>query len=78
MTNFTYNGMISLSIQSTSGLGPIQLGFLEYCLVITPTPMTMNPIAIMMYPFTVHSGLLYMNDVEGPREDFTLKEKYYS
>jgi hypothetical protein len=31
--------------------------------------MTMNPIAIMIYPFTVQSGLLYMNEVEGPRED---------
>ncbi len=31
--------------------------------------MTMNPIAIIRYPFTVHSGLLYINDVEGPRED---------
>jgi hypothetical protein len=29
----------------------------------------MNPIAIIMYPFTVQSGLLYINDVEGPRED---------
>ena len=48
---------------------PPQLCFLEYSLVITPTPMTMNPIAIIIYPFTVHSGLLYMNDVEGPRED---------
>jgi hypothetical protein len=23
----------------------------------------------MIYPFTVHSGLLYMNELEGPRED---------
>jgi hypothetical protein len=42
---------------------------LEYCLVITLTPATITPTAIMIYPFTVHSGLLYMNEVEGPRED---------
>ena len=48
---------------------PTQLCFLEYCLVITPNAMTMTPIAIIIYPFTVHSGLLYMNEVEGPRED---------
>jgi hypothetical protein len=31
--------------------------------------VTITPTAIMIYPFTVHSGLLYMNEVEGPRED---------
>jgi hypothetical protein len=46
-----------------------QLCFLEYCFVIAPAAMTITPTAIMIYPFTVHSGLLYMNDVEGPRED---------
>ena len=48
---------------------PTQTRFLEYCLVITLTTVTITPTAIMIYPFTVHSGLLYMNEVEGPRED---------
>jgi hypothetical protein len=69
MRNFAYNGMISLSIQNSSVQNPTHLCFLEYCLVITPTPVTITPTAIMIYPFTVHSGLLYMNEAEGPRED---------
>ena len=61
--------MISLSMKSPSGSGPNSTMLLRICLVITPTPMTITPIAIIIYPFTVQSELLYMNEVEGPRED---------
>ena len=58
-----------IAFRALQAQDPTQLCFLEYSLVITLTPVTITPTAIMIYPFTVHSGLLYMNEVEGPRED---------
>jgi len=54
-----------IAFRALQAQDPTQLRFLEYSLVITLTPVTITPTTIMIYPFTVHSGLLYMNEVEG-------------
>ena len=40
-----------------------------------PTASMISPIAMIIKPFTVHSGLSYMNDEDGPSSDLLCKLK---
>ena len=35
----------------------------------TPIATTNNPVPVIMEPFTVHTGLLYINEADGPTTD---------
>jgi hypothetical protein len=37
--------------------------------VTTPIATTNNPVPVIMEPFTVHTGLLYINEADGPTTD---------